>query len=191
MEQANHSNTKQTWCDLYSLSTVRIYLYRGTLVQSFYQDANTSHLRHKLGLSQRQIERGEGVRSQRDLHLLRSVAQLAFHRRNLQGGRSQASKFLVQNKLYTSWHFFHSEINQPVWYMIIGTQTLFGLLKEFSSITLPDVRTVAVDPSALTLAFSPLVEIVRLTVSDPKFTTCTEASWDHYSLQVCNPLGTG
>lgn len=40
--------------------------------------------------------------------------------------------------------------------------------------TLPDVRTVAVDPSALTLAPSPLVETVRLTVSDPKFTTCTQ-----------------
>ena len=49
-----------------------------------------SHLCHKLGLSQRQIERGEGVRSQRDLHLLPSVAQLAFHRRNLKD-RSQAS----------------------------------------------------------------------------------------------------
>jgi len=60
--------------------------------------------------------------------------------------------------------------------MIIGTQTLFGLLKEFSSITLPDVRTVAVDPSELILASSPLVEIVRLTVFDPKFTTCIEAS---------------
>lgn len=61
----------------------------------------------------------------------------------------------------------------------IGTHTLFGLLKEFSSMTLPDVRTVAVDPSALTLAPSPLVETVRLTVSDPKFTTCTaEATWE-------------
>jgi hypothetical protein len=54
-----------------------------------------------------------------------------------------------------------------------GQITLVGLLKEFSSITLPDVRTVAVDPRALTLAWSPLVEILRLTASDPKFTTCT------------------
>jgi hypothetical protein len=57
--------------------------------------------------------------------------------------------------------------------------TLIGLLKEFSSITFPDVRTVAVDPRALTLAWSPVVEIVRLTASDPKFTTCAKASRDH------------
>jgi hypothetical protein len=53
--------------------------------------------------------------------------------------------------------------------------TLFGLLKEFSSITLLDVITVAVEPKALTLAWSPLVEIVRFTASDPKLTTCTRA----------------
>jgi hypothetical protein len=28
------------------------------------------------------------------------------------------------------------------------------------------------------------VEIVRLTVSDPKFTTCTEASLDHYRFVI-------
>lgn len=53
--------------------------------------------------------------------------------------------------------------------------TLFGLLNEFSSITLLDVRTVAVDPSALTLAWSPFAETLRLTASDPKFTICTRA----------------
>ena len=55
---------------------------------------------------------------------------------------------------------------------------MVGLLKEFSSITFADVRTVAVDPTALTLAWSPLVEIVRVTASDPKFITCTGASRD-------------
>jgi hypothetical protein len=54
-----------------------------------------------------------------------------------------------------------------------GKFTLVGLLKEFSSITSADVRTVAVDPRALILAWSPLVEIVRVTASDPKFMTCT------------------
>ena len=52
---------------------------------------------------------------------------------------------------------------------------MVGLLKEFSSITFADVRTVAVDPRALILAWSPLVEIVRVTASDPKFITCKGA----------------
>ena len=43
----------------------------------------TSHLRNKFGLSQREIEWTEGVRSQRDLHLLCGIAQLALHRHNL------------------------------------------------------------------------------------------------------------
>jgi hypothetical protein len=54
--------------------------------------------------------------------------------------------------------------------------TLVGLLKEFSSITLLEVRTVAFDPSALMLAWSPVAEIVRLTLSDPKFTICKGSS---------------
>ena len=43
----------------------------------------TSHLRNKFGLSQREIEWTEGVRSQRDLHLLCGIAQLALNWRNL------------------------------------------------------------------------------------------------------------
>ena len=52
--------------------------------------------------------------------------------------------------------------------------TFSGWLKEFSSITLPDVRTVTVDPTALTLASSQVVEIPTLTACGPKFTICTE-----------------
>lgn len=59
--------------------------------------------------------------------------------------------------------------------------TLFGLAKEFSSITLSDVRTVAVDPSGLMLSWTPVSEIVRLTASDPKFTICECTNlWDQY-----------
>lgn len=50
---------------------------------------------------------------------------------------------------------------------------MFGLLKEFSSITLVDVRTVAVDCSTSMLDSSPFVEIVTLAASDSKFTICS------------------
>lgn len=53
--------------------------------------------------------------------------------------------------------------------------TFSGWLKEFSSITLSDVRTVTVDPTALTLASSPVVAILTITACHPKFTICTGA----------------
>ena len=105
-------NTKPTWCDFFYLVLyICIVLHYTKLYQDanssnslvaaicvshhllciprvsvtslVWEIPTTSHLRNKLGLSQREIERTEGVRSQRDLHLLCGIAQLALHRHNL------------------------------------------------------------------------------------------------------------
>lgn len=55
--------------------------------------------------------------------------------------------------------------------------TLLGSLKEFSSITLLDVNVVFTAPTDVSNGFcpNPLVEILRVTVLVPKFTT-----WRNY-----------
>ena len=96
----------------------------------------------------------------------------------LQMSSSQENDTKTNNRLYTL-----QPTHKQKWYI-----TLFGLLKVFSSITLLDVRTVAFDPSALMLAWSPVVEIVRLTVSDPKFTICKGAFNINTRIYVLLPI---
>jgi len=48
--------------------------------------------------------------------------------------------------------------------------TLFGSWKEFSSITLSDVRIVMFDPDDLIAFCNPEIEMAMFTVSLPKFT---------------------
>lgn len=50
--------------------------------------------------------------------------------------------------------------------------TLFGSLKEFSSVNLLDVSIVFVDPDALIPYANPLMEIATFMVSPPKLTIC-------------------
>lgn len=57
----------------------------------------------------------------------------------------------------------------------ISAITFFGSLNEFSSITLPEVSTVFIDPSAwIEFCSNPVMEILRLTVLFTKFTTWIE-----------------
>ena len=104
------ANSKPPWCDFYLLYICIVLHYtelhqdanssnslvaaicvshhllcipRVSVTRLLREIPTTSHLRNKLGLSQREIECTEGVRSQRDLHLLCGIAQLALHRHNL------------------------------------------------------------------------------------------------------------
>lgn len=66
--------------------------------------------------------------------------------------------------------------------------TLFGWSKEFSSITLLEVRTVFDEPSELTDCCNPDTEIFRFTVSLPKLTICKKnhktKNWAFYTSEM-------